>query len=148
FDPAPPNPFPSPPKCTPPAGYTFDPDSNYDMRQDEQGNIFTQLPLATEKPGQASTFDYIPVVAESAVSAAGLGCQSIKSEPTLNKLLGSPNPTGKFLLWAIIDPSSGVYRVGQQSNRTLADGSANPNYSRGVNVQKWGWFGHYYLAYI
>jgi hypothetical protein len=148
FDPTPTNPFPPSQVCTPPAGYTYDPNGNNDMRLDEQGNIFTLLPLATEKPGQGSTFEYIPVVSEVAVSAAGLACQSIKSETTLNKHLSNQNPTGKFILWAIIDPSSGVYRVGQQSTRTLPDGSPNPNYSTGIGVQKWGWFGHYYLAYI
>jgi len=149
FDPEPPSPFPVTQKCTAPNGYTFDPQSNYDMRLDEQGNIFTQLPFATERPGQTSTFEYIPVVAELPVRAAGLACQSIKSEPTLNRMLGNPSPSGNFLLWAIIDPSSGVYRVGQVSSPvTLPDGSPNPNYSNGIGVQKWGWFGHYYLAYI
>jgi hypothetical protein len=149
FDPAPPSPFPSSQQCTPPAGYTYDPnDRNNDMRLDEQSNIFTLLPLATQRPGQASTFDYIPVVSEVAVSASGLACQSIKSEPTLKKVLSNQNPTGNFLLWAIIDPSSGVYRVGQQSTYLLPDGSPNPNFSPGIGVQKWGWFGHYYLAYI
>jgi len=150
FDPAPPSPFPSSPKCAPPPNYQYDPnDRNNDMRLDEQSNIFTLLPLATERPGQASTFEYIPVVAEIAVSASGLDCQSIKGETTLNKILGNPSPTGNFLLWAIIDPSSGVYRVGQVSSPfTLPDGSRNPACSRGVGVQKWGWFGHYYLAYI
>ena len=149
FDPAPPSPFPPSQKCIAPAGYTYDPyDRNNDMRLDEQSNIFTLLPLATEKPGQASTFEYIPVVSEVAVSADGLACQSIKSDATLNKVLKNQNPTGKFLLWAIIDPSSGVYRVGQTSTMTLPDGSPNPNYSPGILVQHWGWFGHYYLAYI
>ncbi len=147
FDSAPPNPFPSSQKCNPPANYQYDPRTE-DMRLDEQGNIFTLLPLATEKPGQASTFDYIPVVAEVAVSADGLACQSVKSETTLNKVLGNATSTGNFLLWAIIDPSSGVYRVGQQSNFLLSNGTPNPNYATGIGVQKWGWFGHYYLAYI
>src|SRR5262249_42034549 len=147
FDPTPSNPFPLSQTCTAPPDYSYNPQTG-DMRGDEQSNIFTQLPQATQRPGVAATFEYIPVVAETAVSAQGLDCQSIKSEKTLNKVLGNPGPTGNYILWAIIDPSSGVYRVGQSSTYTLSDGSRNPNYATGVGMQKWGWFGQYYLAYI
>lgn len=147
FDPEPPSPFPSSQKCTAPAHYTYVRRTD-DMPLDEQDNIFIQLPFATERPGLASTFEYIPVVAEVAVTAAGIACQSLKSERTLKRTLGSPSPTDRFLLWAIIDPSSGVYRVGEQSTLLLPDGTRNPNYSYGDAVQKWGWFGQYYLAYI
>jgi len=150
FDPAPPNPFPETPKCTPPANYQYDEERD-DMRLDEQSNIFTLLPIATEVPGQASKFDYVPVVGEIAVSAAGQPCQSLKSERTLNSVLGTPAFDNNYLLWAIIDPSAGVYRVGEVgslTDRYLADGTPNPRYSRGQTFQKWGWFGQYYLAYI
>lgn len=149
FDAAPPSPFPPAPRCNAPAGYTYDWRNNETMRLDDQGNIFTQLPLATEQPGRSSTFEYIPVVAETAVTAQGLACQSVKSEPAVIRTVSNPQPTGNFLLWAIIDPSSGVYRVGEQSSPyLLPDGSPNPNYATGLGVQKWGWFGRYYLAYI
>src|SRR5499427_8276114 len=147
FDPEPPSPFPSFQRCTPPPNYTYVKRTD-DMPLNEQDNIFIQLPFAREVPGVASTFEYIPVVAEVAVTAAGLACQSIKSEKTLKKVLGNPPKTGGLLLWAIIDPSSGVYRVGEQSTRLLPDGSVNPAYAYGNAVQKWGWFGQYYLAYI
>jgi hypothetical protein len=147
FDPSPPNPFPSSQICTPPPNYTYDLRTD-DMPLNEQDNIFTQLPWAREQPGIASTFEYIPVVAEVAVTAAGLACQSIKSERRLKKVLGNPPKTGNLLLWAIIDPSSGVYRVGEESTRLLPDAGLNPNYRFGNVVQKWGWFGQYYLAYI
>jgi len=147
FDPSPPNPFPSSQICTAPANYTYDLRTD-DMPLNEQDNIFTQLPFAREVPGIASTFEYIPVVAEVAVTAAGLACQSIKSEKRLKQVLGTPPKTGRLLLWAIIDPSSGVYRVGEESTRLLPDAGLNPNYTNGNVVQKWGWFGQYYLAYI
>jgi len=150
FDPAPPNPFPEPPKCTPPANYQYDEERD-DIRLDEQSNIFTLLPIATEVPGQASRFDYVPVVGQIEVTAAGRPCQSLKSERTLNSVLGTPPFTNNYLLWAIIDPSAGVYRVGEVgslTDRYLADGTPNPRYSRGQTFQKWGWFGQYYLAYI
>ena len=147
FDPEPPSPFPSFQRCTPPPNYTYNKRTD-DMPLNEQDNIFIQLPFATERPGLASTFEYIPVVAEVAVTAGGLACQSLKSEKTLKKVLGVSPPTDRFLLWAIIDPSSGVYRVGEQSTLLLPDGTRNPNYSYGDTVQKWGWFGQYYLAYI
>jgi len=147
FDPAPPNPFPSSAKCDAPPGYNYNPQTD-DMRLDEQSNIFTLLPLATARPGVASTFEYIPVVSEIPVTAAGMACQSLKSEKLLNKTLGNPSPSGNYLLWAIIDPAAGVYRVGQSPTYSLSDGGQNPAFAPGVGVQKYGWFGHYYLAYI
>jgi hypothetical protein len=147
FDPSPPSPCPPLPKCTAPSGYSYNPQTD-DMRLDEQGNIFTLLPLATQQPGVASTFEYVPIVSEIPVTAEGLSCQSIKSEKLLNKLLGNPSPSGRYLLWAMIDPAAGVYRVGQSSTYSLSDGGVNPAFASGVGVQKYGWFGHYYLAYI
>jgi len=97
FDPSPPNPFPSSQICTPPPNYTYDIRTD-DMPLNEQDNIFTQLPFAREVPGMASTFEYIPVVAEVAVTAAGLACQSIKSEKRLKKVLGTPPKTDRLLL--------------------------------------------------
>jgi len=143
FDPTPASPFPASPTCTPPPSYSYDP-TREDMRLDDQSNIFTQLPIASERPGVASTFSYVPVVAEVPVSAAGRACQSLKSEKTLNRVLGFPPPSGNYLLWAIIDTASPVYRV--NDNPTAAYGS--PGYTSGVGVQKYGWFGHYYLAYV
>ncbi len=143
FDPAPPNPFPPAQTCSPPPSYNYDP-TREDMRLDEQSDIFSQLPIASERPGVASTFTYVPIVSEVAVSGAGLACQSLKSEKTLNRVLGVPPASGNYLLWAIIDPASGVYRANE--NPTAAYGS--PGYSSGVGVQKYGWFGHYYLAFI
>jgi hypothetical protein len=150
FDPTPPSPFPQTQSCTPPPNYQYNEERD-DMRLDEQSNILTLLPIATVVPGQASRYDYVPVVGEVAVSAAGRQCQSLKSERTLIDVLGSPAFTGNYLLWAIVDPSAGVYRVGELgslTDRYLPDGTPNPRYSRGQSTQRWGWFGQYYLAYI
>ena len=147
FDPSPPSPFPTLQRCNPPLGYSYDPRTD-DMRLDEQSNIFTLLPLATQRPGVASTFDYIPVVSEVPVTAEGRACQSIKSDTSLLKVFVNPLSSGNYLLWAIIDPAAGVYRVGQSSTYSLSDGGVNPAYASGVGVQKYGWLGHYYLAYI
>lgn len=143
FDSAPPRAFPGTQTCTPPSGYVYDRVRD-DMRLDEQSNIFTQLPYATQVPGVAATFTYVPVVAELPVSAAGMRCQSLKSEKTLNKVLGNPGPRGNYLLWPIIDPTSPVYRVGQNPNAAFG----SPDYAPGVGAQKYGWFARYYLAYL
>jgi hypothetical protein len=147
FDPAPPNPFPVRQTCMPPPNYHYNQQTD-DLRLDEQDNIFTLLPLATEKPGVASTFDYVPVVAEVPVSAAGAACQSFKSQATLLQATSNLPQSGNYLLWAIIDPAAGVYRVGQSSTYNLSDGGVNPAFASGVGVQKYGWYAHYYLAYI
>jgi hypothetical protein len=110
----------------PPSAYVFDarcvPTGSYDARldayrPDEQGSVFTALPAA----------GYAPVVAEAPVTSNGEACQSIKSEAAL---LDSPNVVthpadGKYLAWAIIDPSAEV---------------------RGS--ERLGWFDHYLVAYL
>lgn len=115
--------------CTAPPGYQYN-DVRDDLRYDQQGNVFTALPTAT----------YVPIVQENTVSAAGLDCQSIKSEKRLLKTR-TPSPTGAYLFWAVIDPGAGVYRW-NDANAT------NPAQIGGVGVQSFGWYQQYYLAYL
>jgi hypothetical protein len=143
FDPLPPRPFPTATRCTTPPNYHYDRRTE-DVRLDEQGNIFTRLPSATEVPGVASTFSYVPIVSEFPVSASGMPCQSIKSERTLLKKLGTPFASARYLLWPIIDPASGVYRFGE--NPSAPYGSSD--YASGLGIQSLGWFQQYFLAYL
>lgn len=152
FDPPQPgtNAFPSPAGCRAPDNYQYDALRD-ETRLDEQGNIFSRLPAATWTEGSAPTWTYNPVVREVVVTSNGEACQYIKSERTLLSRgdvvvqKGDPLPDGTptaipdqfYLAWAIIDPGSGVYRVGQ-----------TPANSTGVGTQKWGWFRQFLLAYI
>jgi hypothetical protein len=130
--------FPGGYQCTPPAGYM--PDPRLDERPlNVQDNIFTSLPTATYNQGVASRSSYVPVVADAAVTGAGLQCQKAKSADQLKALLGgmAPKPAGTYQAWAIIDPAAAVYGVGQNAEN---DG--------GITLQRWGWFNRYLLAYL
>ncbi len=139
------SPFPAQQQCRAPEGYQYDPRRD-DVRYDEQGNIFTALPEATFGQGSLPTWTYYPIVREVAVRSNGESCQAIKSERTLlsrNDVHvptaedGSSAPDGRYLVWALIDPGSGVYRVGETASN-----------STGVGVQRWGWFQQFLVAYI
>jgi hypothetical protein len=154
FDPGAASPFPSPAKCAPPRGYAYNQYRDY-IRFDEQGNIFTRLPARTvDMLNVVETFTYEPLVAEIAVTSNGVPCQEPKSatnivtrkDVTLDLIppaMGVPNamasgkPDGKYLAWAIIDPTADVrYPGGALDPRTF------------LGPQKWGWFDHFLLAYI
>jgi hypothetical protein len=155
FDPSPPavtgdmgratagDPFPVTPACGVPTGYVYDAQrDNY--RLDQQGAIFTALPMAS----------YAPVVAEVKVVSKGEACQGLKSAdtlvtatdvtvmtrpPQLNLPGAKPTgvPDGNYLAWPIVDPGATVY---------FPDGSLDPR--TGLGPQKLGWFNHYILTFL
>jgi hypothetical protein len=138
------NPFPAQQQCRAPDGYQYDRRRD-DVRYDEQGSIFTALPEATFGAGSLPTWTYYPIAREVAVGSNGEACQDIKSERTLlargdvnvpKDSDGNPSPDGRYLAWALIDPGSGVYRVGE------------PSSGPGVGIQKWAWFQQFLVAYI
>ena len=139
------NPFPAQQQCGAPSGYVYDPRRDA-VRYDEQGSILTALPEATFGAGSLPTWTYVPTVAEVPVASNGEPCQDIKSERTLltrNDVnvpkdgAGNPSPDGRYLAWALIDPGSGVYHVGETATT-----------STGVDIQRWGWYQQYLAAYI
>jgi hypothetical protein len=131
--------------CVPTPGYVYD-ERRDGIHYDDQGNLFTALPASAA---------YVPVVAEVAVTSNGEGCQSIKSTATLvtdsqvtvqlkQPPAGSPPtamatgvPDGKYLAWAIIDPSATV---------NFPNGMVDAN--TGLGPQKYGWYQHYLVAYL
>jgi hypothetical protein len=127
------------PGCAPPSGYSFDRQRD-EVHYDEQGNIFTALPSATYTEGAASSSSYIPVVAEARMSSAGFPCQQLKSTKQFeDKNIALPETDGKFLAWMIIDPAAVV------DPRDPAMIMMN---SRGVGLQRWGWYNRFLLAYL
>ena len=137
--------FPVQQQCRAPSGYSYD-ERRDDVRYDEQGSIFTALPEATFGPGSLPSWTYVPIVAEVPVSSAGEPCQEIKSDRTLltrtdvnvgKDAAGNAQPDGRYLAWALIDPGSGVYHVGESTSR-----------SRGTGIQRWGWFNRFLVAYL
>jgi hypothetical protein len=123
--------------CAPPQDYKYDPRLD-EVPLDRQDNIFTALPSATYTAGVASRTSYLPVVSEAVVTGNGLPCQKPKSATALSALVGmAPKPDGVYQAWAIIDPASAVYPVGQTSD-------THP----GLGLQRWGWFNRYLLAYL
>lgn len=145
FDPPGSNsPFPPQQQCRAPDGYQFD-QRRDDVHYDEQGEIFSALPDATFGAGTLPTWSYVPIVQEVAVGSAGEPCQDIKSERTLLTRTdvniakdsdGGPVADGRYLAWALIDPGSGVYHVGESTS------------GPGVGIQRWGWFQRFLVAYI
>ncbi|HME92428.1 MAG TPA: hypothetical protein VKE49_13445 [Myxococcaceae bacterium] len=150
FDPRDDTPFPETPRCEVPPNYIYDRQRDA-IRFNEQWNVFTVLPSATYTPGIASTTTYVPVVSEVPVRSNGEPCQDTKSEKTLRSRADVTLPTqgapdGRFLAWAIIDPGAGVYhRLGAPSTPGDARTGNPPG---GVDLQKFGWFNHYLLAYL
>jgi hypothetical protein len=131
------NPIPAHYSCGAPAGYAYNPLVE-DVRFDEQGNVFAELPRATYNVGVASTSSYAPVVSAVPVSSAGRACQDLKSTAQVDAALGAPRPNGKFLAWMIIEPGAPVYPVGEPA-KTMHNG---------LGLQRWGWFNRYLLAYL
>jgi hypothetical protein len=130
FDPASP--------CVPPKGYVYN-SWRDEVDYSQQGSIFTQLPVATYAAGLLPTWSYVPVVSETLVHSESLGCQSLKSEATVKRLIapGQRAADGDYLAWAIIDVAAPVYRVGETAANSF-----------GAGVQKLGWFNHYIVAYL
>jgi hypothetical protein len=145
FDPGASDPFPSKPRCTPPASYVYDGQRD-GIHYDDQGNVFTALPTDAS---------YVPLVAEVPVQSNGEPCQSIKSSDTLVQsplvvaplqappkgsaadALPSGVPDGKLIAWALVDPSAQVL---------FPDGSVDPTTFLGP--QKFGWYNHYLTQYL
>jgi hypothetical protein len=136
--------FPDQQQCRAPDGYQFD-QRRDDVRYDEQGEIFTALPDATWGLGTLPTWNYVPIVQEVPVASLGEPCQDIKSERTLltrsdvnvpRDSNGGPLRDGRYLAWALIDPGSGVYHVGESTT------------GPGLGIQRWGWFQRFLVAYI
>jgi hypothetical protein len=135
-------PFPDQYACTAPRNYDpASPRSVHDdtVRQDQQGNVFTAIPVATYNPGVMSATKYIPVVAAAPLSSAGRPCQQIKSEKALVDRKAKPDRNGKYLAWLTIDPASAVYP------KEDPDGSMDP---AGIGLQRWGWYKRYLVAYL
>jgi hypothetical protein len=122
-------------KCAADSDYAYD-DRLDDLHYDQQGNIFTALPALNA----AMMPTYTPVVSEYVASAAGVECQSIKSEKTIVKAQ-MPTASGKYLLWPIIDPGAGVRRFDDPDRN-------DPTALGGVGIQSYGWYQQYYLAYL
>jgi hypothetical protein len=135
--------------CSAPAGYSYDATRD-DVPYDQQGAIFTTLPVATYTVGATPTSSYIPIVQRVAVTGNGVACQKYKSEksvvastelgvnltaPVNGKRFGVSDETLHAL--AIIEPGVAVYGVGESATNAT-----------GVGLQKWGWFNQYQLAYI
>lgn len=145
-------PFPQRQACVSPSGYSYDRRRD-DVRYDEQGNIFTELPAATFTSGLLPTWLYVPVIREVPVRSNGESCQQIKSERTLlargdvivpkaSPDATSGTPDGKYLALAQIDPGSGVYRFGQSP-------APSPTLDNtGTDIQHWGWYQQFLIAYI
>lgn len=131
-------------KCVKAEGYTYDRQADA-VRLDRQGNIFTKLPAT----------GYVPIVKEVVVNSVSNPCQDSKSEENLvnrtdvsvslnpppeNVLDGRPSgrPSGKFLLWAIIDPAADVVPVSEKMLDPVTR----------LGPQRWGWYQRYLLAYL
>ncbi len=135
--------------CKAPEGYSYDADRD-DVPYDQQGAIFTSLPVASYALGATPTSSYVPLVQRVPVTSNGAACQKYKSEkavvastelgvsltnPVNGKRFGVSDGTLHAL--AIIEPGAAVLRVGEtRANAT------------GVGLQKWGWFNQYLLAYL
>jgi hypothetical protein len=154
FDPETAEPFPTAQRCAKPENYVYDVRRDF-VRFDEQGNIFSVLPRATFSATTGTeAFTYVPVVAESKVTTNGTPCQepksaenivsrpdvTIETDPPkipLPDALRTGRRDGKYIAWAIIDPSADVRFPEEQLDPITA-----------LGPQKWGWFDHFLLAYI
>jgi hypothetical protein len=125
--------------CQAPANYAWDPVhmQTDEVRQDQQGNIFTALPTATYVVGRPPSSTYVPLVWRIPVSASGQPCQKLKSaEAVMNAGLNT-SADGALLAWLIIDPAAAVFAPGKSA-------ATDP----GLGLQKWGWYNGYLLAYL
>lgn len=129
-------PFGGRPKCIAPADYQFNPQTDA-MPRDRQDNLFSTLPSASYSFTRTPTWSYAPVINEVALESVDFDCQSWKSEETLLKTYKNLEPSGRYLLWPIIDTGAAVYRLGQTRTN-----------STGFGPQRFGWFNHYIVAYL
>ena len=160
FDPGSRGPDEDSSRCQGPASYNWDDPETRRLdavRRDRQGAVFTQLPVDTDPAGGTT---YVPIVSEVVVTSTALRCQDIKSQATLIERAGvevqlplvppetmlpddkpTGRPTGRFLAYAIIDPSADVlYPESQVKGGHDAVDKLGP--------QRWGWFDKYLLAYL
>lgn len=140
-------------RCAPPRDYVYDQSARRRdaVRLDRQGNIFTALPTESDPAGQTT---YVPVVREVAVQSDKNPCQDPKSEENLTSridlsvdLVSPPDgtvgaiptgrPSGRYLLWILIDPAAEVLYPG---------GKLDPVTQLGP--QRFGWFNQYLTAYL
>ena len=135
-------------KCTPPAGYSYDAFRD-DVQYDHQGNLVNALPNANYGIGSLPTWTYIPVVQRVSVASAGEACQSVKNDLNIvtrqdvtlaldtTAIPPVPKPDPVYLAWAVIDPGSPVFRVGQSAATAT-----------GYTVQHFGWYRQFLVAYL
>jgi hypothetical protein len=138
FDPGADDPIPAAYACKAPSGYKFSRRRD-EVRLDQQGNVFTALPVATYTPGVASTTSYVPVVEQVALSDNGQACQSVKADAQIAATFPAAKPDAearRYLAWMIIDPSARVRPFNA------------PATHNGLGLQSWGWYGGYLLAYL
>jgi hypothetical protein len=142
FDATDTTPFPEQYGCTAPRNYDPNsPKSVHDdtVRRDQQGSVFTAIPVGTYTPGVMSATKYIPVVAAAPLGSAGRPCQQIKSEKAITDRMAKPDRNGKYLAWLTIDPAAAVFP------KEDPDGSMDP---AGLGLQHWGWYKRYLVAYL
>lgn len=143
--------------CVAPSGYTFDQQARrrYAVPSDRQGNVFTALPTESDPPGRTA---YVPVVREVVVRSEKNPCQDPKSERSLisrddlsielaTEPAASPEdpfhaiavgkPSGRFLMWALIDPAAEVLFP-----------SARLDPVTQLGPQRFGWYNQYLTAYL
>jgi hypothetical protein len=140
-------------RCVAPPDYVYDQEARRKdaLRQDRQGNIFTALPTESDPPGQTT---YVPVVREVAVSSLRNPCQDSKSEEDLVGrddvslqrvpppegsvgLSTTGRPSGRYLLWILIDPAAEVLFPGGVLDKTTQ-----------LGPQRFGWFNQYLTGYL
>jgi hypothetical protein len=134
------NPLPATNACSAPAGYVYS-EPRDEVHYDQQGAVFAALPRATYDMGVAAATPYLPIAAEWPVNSAGQPCQKFKSRTQVEDVFGAFDPSkasGKFMAWLIIDPAAAVYKWDDDPDTDL----------RGLDLQRWGWFNRYLLAYL
>ena len=130
------------------------------VRYNLQGNLFTTFPDVTQNP------TYVPIVAEVGVISSGEPCQDIKSEEgvvartdvKIAKIVPPPAntdgtatgaPDGRYLAWAMIDPSADVLFP---DTFAICQAQADPTVCHdpqtNLGPQRLGWMDHYLVAYI
>lgn len=118
-------------RCIPPEGYQYQP-ALESYRQDEQGSVFTRLPSDTS---------YRPIVAEIPVLAANQSCQLEKSERLARQHHPNVEPSGRLLVWPVLDPAADVLLPSEVNQKQLPPESA-------LGPQRWGWYRQRLLAYL
>jgi hypothetical protein len=125
FDPTATSAFPSPARCKGPENYVHDQRTEA-YRMDEQNPIFELLP---------SSGSYIPIVQQVPVTSNGVTCQDPKSKAAVTSMRGDLTvgmPSGKYLAWALIDPTADVA----------------PTLGNGLGPIHIGFFNHFLTVFI